>query len=956
MLGLAPFSYDAISGGGLEPAARYWVGGTGNTSDAAHWSEMSGGAGGASVPTSANSAVFDAASSTTAYTVTVDATFSCLDLNFSAAPSGSGTITFAGSAGMTVAGNRTLLASMTYTYTGAMTFSATSGTKVLTQNGVSTPSGTVFNGTGGTFQLADALTLTGTAALTRTAGTFDANGKLVTLAGTAHTITGTFTGASTFASLTRTGTAVASDSLTLAGDIAATGTLTLTGNSVTNRLLIQSSTLGTPRTITAAAVALTNCDFMDITGAGAATWIGLTGSELIGTAANRDFSSDTGNWFKPSGSIISGGMFSFSSVEPISAAVLNIGGLSKGKAYAVTFTISGYSAGGVGASFGESIGTVRSANGTYTDLVTNFSSPPSGLSFYTNGGANTTLSIDNVSLKEVNNLGDALGNSGIRFSPSVTQYWKTTTTGTKLWSDVANWFLGSGGTGGTGRVPLPQDNVIFNSGSIGAVSTTIRADMPRLGKDIDWTGVMNSPTTAAIMGFAIYGSLTMAAGTGLWGGLTWQMRARSAVIFKSAGNSISGNLQCVSPGATITFQDAMTFTSGKGLSLYAGAIDSAGYSLTASYVVDLGATLTRSITLGATTVTLTGNDTSGGAAAWDVGNTTGATVSAASSTIKLTDATTNTKSFKGAGNTYNNIWLSGAGSGSFNFTGSNTFNEVKVDNTPKDVRFTAGTTTTMTTLTTPAYNPADVKFVRLPNLSTSGFSTPDSTNTSITGSIECEALLRFQNWNAPGGGAIAVYAATFSGSGQYAYEFFIDTAGLLAVATSADGSTFPLVKYATVSAGTVFSTNSWGWVKTTVDTTTGQAEFLTAPDAAGVPGTYTRLGTLPSAIGATSIFNSTSPLTVGMCGDFATTFNGDIGRVKLRNGIGGTVAADFNPNNWITGNTWTSSTTGEVWTRNGSALIHPEIKISSITNAQHTLSSPSAITGHHLNISYSNAI
>ncbi len=41
---------------------RYWVGGTGSWNDTAHWSTTSGGPSGASVPTSANTVIFDAAS------------------------------------------------------------------------------------------------------------------------------------------------------------------------------------------------------------------------------------------------------------------------------------------------------------------------------------------------------------------------------------------------------------------------------------------------------------------------------------------------------------------------------------------------------------------------------------------------------------------------------------------------------------------------------------------------------------------------------------------------------------------------------------------------------------------------------------------------------------------------------------------------------------------------------
>lgn len=63
-----------------------------------------------------------------------------------------------------------------------------------------------------------------------------------------------------------------------------TGTLSIDGNSATNRISVFSSTLGTPVVITAAAVSLSNADFEDITGAGAATWSGTSLGDAQGNS------------------------------------------------------------------------------------------------------------------------------------------------------------------------------------------------------------------------------------------------------------------------------------------------------------------------------------------------------------------------------------------------------------------------------------------------------------------------------------------------------------------------------------------------------------------------------------------------------------------------------------------------------------------------------------------------
>jgi hypothetical protein len=60
---------------------------------------------------------------------------------------------------------------------------------------------------------------------------------------------------------------------------------------------------------------------------------------------------------------------------------------------------------------------------------------------------------------------------------------------------------------------------------------------------------------------------------------------------------------------------------------------------------------------------------------------------------------------------------------------------------------------------------------------------------------------------------------------------------------------------------------------------------------------------------------------------------GKIFKAEIRNGIDGTLAVDFDPTDWSSGSTWTSSETGEVWTKNGNAYV-----------GGHTVSNESTIT------------
>jgi hypothetical protein len=195
--------------------------------------------------------------------------------------------------------------------------------------------GTFTNITNGTRTLtmgSSAITITGTGTAWNTSGiitnfTITANTATITMTGAGATFAGasknwngmtlvmsgsgtpSISGANTFANLTRTGTAVKTDSFSLQANQTVTGILTLNSNSAVNRLLVQSSTLGTARTITAASVVVSNIvDFMDITGSGAATWTEAgTGATALGDAGGNSgitFSTPTtqtatttgGNW------------------------------------------------------------------------------------------------------------------------------------------------------------------------------------------------------------------------------------------------------------------------------------------------------------------------------------------------------------------------------------------------------------------------------------------------------------------------------------------------------------------------------------------------------------------------------------------------------------------------------------------------------------------------------------
>jgi hypothetical protein len=131
-------------------------------------------------------------------------------------------------------------------------------------------------------------------------------------------------------------------------------------------------------------------------------------------------------------------------------------------------------------------------------------------------------------------------------------------------------------------------------------------------------------------------------------------------------------------------------TTNSSVLLYSGVFDANNYNVTALNFSS-NYTDTRSIYLGSGTITLTGTGTP-----WNLLTTTNLTFDAETSTIILNNASSSAKTFAGGGLTYNNVHFTGAGTGIFTISGANTFNTLTIDTAPKTVRFTNGTTQTVT--------------------------------------------------------------------------------------------------------------------------------------------------------------------------------------------------------------------------------------------------------------------
>lgn len=545
-------------------------------------------------------------------------------------------------------GNSLLMVSgMTYTttpatsritFTGAGTSKITTGTRVLPN--------VTFNNAGDTFQLQDNLIFNGTSttALYLQAGTFDANTKTVTSTSTGATISGAFT----FVNLTVTGNANKTDYLYLASDITITGTFTLTGNSAVNRLLLASSTLGTARTITlgaAATTAITKSDFRDITLA--------DNARTISSAATAD-----------------GG----ASVEFTTAVVHEL----------VTgdeVTIAG----------------TTDYNGTFTVTSTSSTTKFKITDTYVSDQAGTFTRTNWNLVSIAGGSGNCGGNTGITFTTADDWYWSS---GAGNFSDTTKWFTASGGGGSRmsdadprgANAPLPQDTFYLDAASFSS-QVVISEDMPRIGSIIESGTDTNSQITWDSSG-QIYGSLTLESGMILYAITNMYFYGRGANTITLAGETIQGgHVYFDTIGGSVTLTDNFSVSGSAGYQIYynSGTLTAQG---NVDYVIfNADATVARTLNMGSGTWATTYAYTGGNYSLWSVA--TNVTVNADTSTLSFGGNNTRVYTFAGNSKTYNNFSVIAGGSGNVTISGSNTFNTLTI-NAPKTVKFTAGTTTTVT--------------------------------------------------------------------------------------------------------------------------------------------------------------------------------------------------------------------------------------------------------------------
>lgn len=671
-------------------ASRYWVGGTAtwNATAGTKWATASAGAGGAAVPTATDDVFFDGIATGGGaagnITVTVGAASVCNNIDFTGFAG-----TFAGSSTLAISAAMTLATTIvSWTYTGAITFNDTSGTvRAVTSHNVALLSAITFDGVGGSWQLADALSTTG--AVTFTNGTLDTNGKAVQSLTFASNNTNTRTFTLTNTTWTITGTGIAWNMQNFAG---------LAFNVSGSRIVFNNAS-GTAKSLSGATTfndfefggsgvgsftfnSATTFRDVFITNTGAAT---VTQNAQF-TCRDYNFTGFTGTWATAA------------ATQHITGSLTIDGAMTNSNTTVISFEDTSGATNTITSNGVPFIGQINfSGVGGVWQLADDLASTSiinvlNG-AFSTNGKAlnckSITSSNSNVRTIDISNSIVTLTGTGVVWNVSTSTNLTLTVTGSTIImnnaSSVAKSFTGNGLTygdlkiqgSGTGSFATDAGNTFRDLTVSASGGAGLALGGNSIYRNIDFTGY--NGTLTGISAITVSGNLTFSATMTNGTSQSYVFNGSTGTqTITSHGISFTNTVAIDTSGSTVVLADAMVTTNV--WSLKTGTFDTQGFALTATKItlapVGFG---TRTLFLRGSTVTLTSSGT-----IW-IDSVTTLTFDAGTSTIVMNDATSSDKSFGAVGGlTYYAVQCTGAGTGAFIFNCSTatTFDTVTMDTPP----------------------------------------------------------------------------------------------------------------------------------------------------------------------------------------------------------------------------------------------------------------------------------
>lgn len=752
-------------------------------------------------------------------------------------------------------------------------------------------------------------------------------------------------GSSSFANLTLSGASLAS--VRIDAPLYLTGTFTATGiNSTTSRLLVNSITLGTPVVISAAAVSLTDVDFMDI------AIIGPNGSTITSDSFNRadsaliGSSTDTADggtaktWVDGSRgsthSIVSNqlrrnesGLFggyvyidAGSSDVSVSWKVLagndagvglnggpmarydpatgnNIGFFTTSTTTArvsTSIASTNTNTSAVTIALGDTL-TLRVKGNAYVALRNGVpvitGTVPSALVSTNNVGlgsyARYIADYDDFKVQEIPNvtgtrLGDCLGNSGITF---------TTASGTPR----------DGGGAGVKRYAVAPGNfsstAMWSETSGGAPGASVPLPQDDVYLDansaagtytIDMTRVCrNLDATGFTRTLAYPSSVTnnfYGSFTLPLSGFTWSGTNTLNMLFRgrSSHTITTPTWPSFANASPAIYAFGGTYTAGSDLNnLNNFALMSGTLDIN-----NFNWSLKRMVVGTGTTLsmgsgTLILGEGSNAGTHWSFSPT--ATLNGSSSTITLAfpDTAGRSYGFDGGGKVYGTLNHTASGqAGALVITGSNTFNTLNIGS-GRTLRLTSGTTQKIGTLNIDGQNLSKV-VIRGNN--TGDFRIPHRAGQNITGDLEIVARIEMTNWNAtPDALLIRKWESSNS---QRAWQFAYISGGVLQLGLTDVGGTSKVVS----STSSIAAGSGVRWLKVTWNATTKVVQFFTASDSPTEPIVWTQLGT-DVTHNIPSVFASTEPVRIATYNNPTSLRDYSVLRLIARNSGVAIVDVDF---------------------------------------------------------------
>jgi hypothetical protein len=599
------------------PAAttRYWVGGSGtwDLANTTNWSASSGGAGGASVPRSADAVVFDTLSNATGYTVSVNASGAivrCGSLTISGPASGN--VTWSGTSPLAIHGDVSLAATgITRNYTGNITLTGSTTGRTLTTNGVALASAVAINGVGCGWSLGSALDIGTSSTVTLTNGSFN------------------------LATYNLTAGAISSNN----------------GNSRTINFSTGTATIGTVFDALNFGTIETNRANLTVT---------ASTSQINFSASSPTFSGNNQTFYNVSFTSTSAGTVTINGINSFNN--LSFTGLTSTGLKQIVLPANQTIAGTLTLSAGtdarmrhfvrsDVIGTTRTLtcgafSGTDADFrditIAGAAAPVSGTRF-----------------------GNCGGNTGITFPAAKTVYWNLG--GPQNFFSIA-WAASSGGTPAANNIPLAQDTAVFDDAgsATGAISPlvinvgTIDTSARTLGLSL----LLQSDSSPNVYGNWISGT-GQDVSSGL-GTITFLGRGTSTITSNGRTFGCNVTINCLS--GTVQLADALIV--GGQLSLASGTFDAVSYNVTAGTFVSTSGN--RTLRMGSGTWTLTARFDM-----WLVSNSLTFYKDTANIVISFTNENTFGRTFTGGGFSYNKLTIGGVTStASLGFVNNNKFTEL----------------------------------------------------------------------------------------------------------------------------------------------------------------------------------------------------------------------------------------------------------------------------------------